>query len=963
MARRSPLEALSKAMVHITHLRSSFPCKAWKILSCMDEVLDAFKEQDKEQFPFYLLFSEVDALASAVRNEYDDMDTEVDRQDSAFELVLSLDHRVRFSLEFIVINKVFESVERRYERIDTVLPPENYSLRGLLATISAQDIGALTMQRIESSINSFDRTDYKSALRDSAEAGEALFALYRQRMRGLGCDAGQKEQGSALGCIRKWMSDPKNADTEGVPFARSGRIEWFLLLMFETLHYLRNAVSHPSLGDGRTPSEMAMRAARTVSPDTTGCPPWTMPRSPDSRRTAYGHRSLGGSGMTFTVQAYHLPTINHPGSRFPLYPHQVRVLEAWDKHSSILLTAGTGTGKTRAAMLPVLKGVSSALAVYPTNELLRDQVRAVAEFSCQEGYDAFVWTPEGEAPGDSATRYSAADHILLALDRILLDRWQQVWRCRSRGETLRRLLNPDKPKIVFTNPDILFLILGLRYHAEPFEALRRYETLVVDEFHLYAGVELAHALAMVALSRGFDIFRRVILLSATPHREVQSLLSRAFNPEPISAAHQPSANQRIAVHAVEVTPLVGGGADPVDQLVSQITPLRATLERLRCENPAETYIPGVVIVNSVVNAIRLEDRLVESGFVRESLAVIRGLSHRAIRQTKHKLLALGTSAIEVGVDFHCNYLLFEASDDASFLQRFGRVGRHMAGKVIAIVPPNVLAGMDSLLPTLERSAFEEKVHTWYPSPSAYAWFVTTEDGMITIRALAENLIATVERSADSTPELVSQLRKRLDAIVAGHAWRLGCEPENEKARTYFERSRAGKKYWHWLNTYRALNRFRTSMPTVKVHDFSEQHRRQDWQMGDYEVDLLTLLKRAVGLTWNQELEMLTVQGIGKYQRVHASDLFDDDDVGQMHETKEYATLSLNQDGRLTPVSDLMARENHIFTVVPKNEVETQIDWRLPTFEAGRYLLAFDGAALLLRSAWERLQRQRNPIRN
>jgi CRISPR-associated endonuclease/helicase Cas3 len=663
--------------------------------------------------------------------------------------------------------------------------------------------------------------------------------------------------------------------------------------------------------------------------------------------------------MTFTVQAYQLPIVNHSASRFPLYPHQVRVLEAWDKHSSILLTAGTGTGKTRAVILPVVKQGSSAVAVYPTNELLRDQVRAVAEFNHQEGYKALVWIPEAEAARD----YSTADRILLPIDGILLDRWQQAWHCRSRGETLRRLLNPDKPKIVFTNPDILFLILGLRYHAEPFEALRRYETLVVDEFHLYAGVELAHAVAMVGLARGFDIFRRVILLSATPHGEVYSLLSRALNPEPINAAHQPSRNQRIAVHAVEIMPLVGGGADPVDQLVSQIFPLRAALEKLRCENPDEDYIPGVVIVNSVVNAIRLEDRLVESGFVRESLAIIRGLSHRAIRETRGKLLALGTSAIEVGVDFHCDYLLFEASDDASFLQRFGRVGRHRAGKAIAIVPPNVLAGMESLPSTLERSIFEEKVHTWYPSPSAYAWFVTTEDGMITIRALAENLIATVERSTDSTPELLTQLRERLDAILADQARRLGCEPQNEKARIYFERSRAGKKYWHWLDTYRALNRFRTSMPTVKVHDFTEQHRRQDWPMGDYEVDLLALLKRAVGLAWNQKLEMLTVRGIGKYHRVHASQLFDDDDVGQIRETKEYAGLSLYQDGHLTPVSDLMARENHIFTVVPKNKVESQIDWRLATFEAGKYLLAFDGAALLLRSAWDRLQRQGSPTCN
>ena len=66
-----------------------------------------------------------------------------------------------------------------------------------------------------------------------------------------------------------------------------------------------------------------------------------------------------------------------------------------------------------------------------------------------------------------------------------------------------------------------------------------------------------------------------------------------------------------------------------------------------------------------------------------------------------------------------------------------------------------------------------------------------------------------------------------------------------------------------------------------------------------------------------------------------------------------------------PVSDLMPRENHIFTVVPKGELEDALDpsmklragWRLPVFEAGRYLVAFDGAALLLLELW----RRRRPV--
>lgn len=54
----------------------------------------------------------------------------------------------------------------------------------------------------------------------------------------------------------------------------------------------------------------------------------------------------------------------------------------------------------------------------------------------------------------------------------------------------------------------------------------------------------------------------------------------------------------------------------------------------------------------------------------------------------------------------------------------------------------------------------------------------------------------------------------------------------------------------------------------------------------------------------------------------------------------------------------MGRENHIFTVVPKSAVWEEIDWRLPVFEAGKYLLAFDGLALLVLAMQDRGVSQR-----
>lgn len=129
-------------------------------------------------------------------------------------------------------------------------------------------------------------------------------------------------------------------------------------------------------------------------------------------------------------------------------------------------------------------------------------------------------------------------------------------------------------------------------------------------------------------------------------------------------------------------------------------------------------------------------------------------------------------------------------------------------------------------------------------------------------------------------------------------------------------------------------------------------------MGEYECDLAMLLKRGADLAWNGKLGMLTIKGIGGHHRVHASEMFTDEDCGLILETKDFPSLLLYQDSKATPVADIMARQNHIFTIAAKADVEEERDWRLSVFESGKYVLAFDGAALLLLELARR--RSRNP---
>lgn len=658
-----------------------------------------------------------------------------------------------------------------------------------------------------------------------------------------------------------------------------------------------------------------------------------------------------------------LPLVKYPGIQQSLYPHQAAVLDAWENRDTFLLVTRTGTGKTIGAVLPVLRSRQRAICVYPTNELIRDQVRNIAGIAEREGLKVCIQTPN-----TAKEEYASADVILVHVDAHTLESW-----CRKRGlrqnwRALRELLEADKPKIVLTNPDILFLIFALRYHAEPLAALPGYHALIVDEFHLYSGIELAHALFLLHLGRSLGTFNKIVLLSATPAPEVGEYLNKILdNPLWIDASTEtmrPVVGKRHAVQRVEITPRPAG-QDVVEAAILVIKELGDIIRQRRNADPSPGYVPAVIVVNSVVNAIRLEDRLVEEGFHREEMAIIRGLSAREVRETTGKLLAIGTSAIEVGIDFQCDYLIFEANEAASFMQRFGRVGRHNPGVAYVLCPQNVFSGIGALGQEkgqeVDRGDLEERVYAWYPNLDTRAWFATTFMGLLSAFTLVENLIKRVRDDLRAAPEQIAAVEAQMEQFCIAYSRKLGCsEKLLQRVLYYLRKARQGHPKYKWLTAYRDLNTFRTSLPSEWVMDFAELQRRSgDWEKAKYTADLATLLRRAEGLRFDEKIPhpdgkkgMLTVKGYGRYKKVWVMPTFTDDECGIPRCTSDFPDLCFIQEGHKTSVSRVMTLRDHVFVVVPKS-VWPNLDWRLPVFECGRHLIAFDGAALILYELFSR----------
>jgi CRISPR-associated helicase Cas3 len=633
------------------------------------------------------------------------------------------------------------------------------------------------------------------------------------------------------------------------------------------------------------------------------------------------------------------------------------MLDAWNEHSAFVLVTKTGTGKTIAAVLPVLKNRQKAICVYPTNELIRDQVVTIQRIAEREGLLTCIYTPE-----TSAEEYASADVILLQIDAHILEIWRKKLRLPQKWQVLPRLLLADKPKIVLTNPDILFLIFALRYHAESWAAVQDYDTLIVDEFHLYSGVELAHALFTLHMARNIRERHRIVLLSATPAPEVEEYLARVLDSplrvDASTACCHPIVGQRCAVHSVHVIPKLAG-QDVVEAAIAVLRELREDIFRLRGQKGASDYVPAVVVMNSVVNAIRLEDRLVEEGFSRDDMAIIRGLSSREVRNTSGKLLAIGTAAIEVGIDFQCDYLVFEASEAPQFMQRFGRVGRHNPGVAYVLCPHNVLAGIEALSAQkgqqVERGELEERVYTWYPSPDSRAWFVRSLMGLLSAFTLGESLIKAVRNDFRVQPKQLADIEAQIEGFYTTYCNKLGCgEGLQRKVLWYIRKARAGEKDFEWLRVYRDLNTFRTSLPSEWVLDFAEKRRRNgDMKKAKYQADVATLLRRAEGIRFDEKIRcpdgkkgIIRVRGYGKYKQVGVLPTFTDDDCGFPRCTSEIPDLCFLQDGKVTPLSRVMSSRPHVFAVFPKTSF-AKLDWRLPVFDCGKHVIAFDGTALLL----------------
>ena len=198
----------------------------------------------------------------------------------------------------------------------------------------------------------------------------------------------------------------------------------------------------------------------------------------------------------------------------PLYAHQHAVIESEAKtvgksRPAIVVTAGTGAGKTEAFLLPVLNALFRekrgpgefgvrAIILYPMNALVNDQVERLHKWLAgQDQVTLFHFT--GETPEDGA---AAKKEDYPTFDKS---------RRRTRAEARRSV-----PDVLVTNYSMLEYMLCRPQDAVFFgNALRIF---VADEAHMYTGT-LAAEIAL--------LLRRVFIRCGLPGESILQIATSA----------------------------------------------------------------------------------------------------------------------------------------------------------------------------------------------------------------------------------------------------------------------------------------------------------------------------------------------------------------------------------------------------------------------------------------------------
>jgi CRISPR-associated endonuclease/helicase Cas3 len=346
---------------------------------------------------------------------------------------------------------------------------------------------------------------------------------------------------------------------------------------------------------------------------------------------------------------------------------------------AVINIAATGDGKSYAAFGAFPNG--GVMALYPTNELVRDQQRQLDHYQQQ-------WRVQ---------RVTGLD----------LERWATAAK-QSKAETL---LDLSDAEVLLTNPDLFYYLHQGNYlkdflkqgsdhhHLGLWQQIdQQFQAIIFDEFHLYQPSQISGVLNTLLLMRSVGMRHKLVFLSATLYQYLMEALELAglnvalIDPASISGYSCVGDKGWRQINQLTALNLI-----PQDRAYDWILENQKAILQFWLDHRGSK---GAIILNSIASAKRVK-RSLSKLFSEYGLSVSENTGFTDYEEVQKAIsadLIVGTSTLDVGIDFKINWLLFEGHDAPSFVQRLGRIGRHPGFdcyQAIAFVPRYVYERIES----------------------------------------------------------------------------------------------------------------------------------------------------------------------------------------------------------------------------------------------------------------------------
>ncbi len=309
-----------------------------------------------------------------------------------------------------------------------------------------------------------------------------------------------------------------------------------------------------------------------------------------------------------------------PERRFP-YEHQERAFRAASAGNSLLVAAGTGSGKTECFLYPVLSelfeqqargtlGVGvQALLLYPTNALINSQQDRLRAWLDSE--------PNRVAVPVKFCMYNGAlpEHADTVHDR-------DTCQLGSRAALWER-----PPPILVTNYSMLEIAL-IRSKDEPLfrDSRGKLRYVILDEAHSYQGVMAAE----IAL-----LLRRTLDAFGVNLQDVQFIATSATFPDVADQVLQEFASKLFGVEPARIAVIRGKRAVPEISRPAQLHSVPSCdriVDLLGDDAFFTASSAGLQLNDDPATAQRTADRLAEAGF-----PIPRGGTHRSAGMLLHEV--------------------------------------------------------------------------------------------------------------------------------------------------------------------------------------------------------------------------------------------------------------------------------------------------------------------------------------